>query len=124
MAGNRKKEIDPTRLKELAGLGLTQKEMARCLGMSESTFYVRLEEQPELLEFMEQGKAEANAQVASAFFQKCLKGDMSAIKYWYQVNRGIKESLEVTSTLSDEELISHVMSVVKTAGTKEPKGDK
>ncbi|MBS1826198.1 MAG: hypothetical protein JST93_12820 [Acidobacteria bacterium] len=105
MAGNRKKEIDPTRLRELAGLGLTNKECAGVLGMSEETFYLRLREHPELTEFMEQGRSEANSQVSNALFQLCLKGNLGAIVWWEKTRRKIRDTVEIDLTkLSDEEI--------------------
>ncbi|MBS1721392.1 MAG: hypothetical protein JSS66_00125 [Armatimonadetes bacterium] len=114
MAGNRKKEIDPARLKELAGLGLTQKEMAGVLGMSEETFYLRLREKPELTEWIQQGKAEAASEVSNALFQLCLKGNLGAIIWYEKTRRGIRDTVEIdVSKLSDDEIRGRLQQMVK-----------
>ena len=114
MPGNKKKEIDSSELQRLAGLGLTQKEMAGALGMSEQTFYNRLKETPELIEFIERGKAEANAKVANALFNAAVKGNFQAIRWWEITRRGIRETVEIAAKgLSDEELIAKVRDIAR-----------
>ncbi|MCA9813349.1 MAG: hypothetical protein KC483_10895 [Nitrosarchaeum sp.] len=73
-----KKEILDSHLKSIeafAGLGLTNKEIAHILGISEARFYDRIKEKPEIAESIERGKATAkNNLLAKAYNKSIGKG--------------------------------------------------
>lgn len=61
--------------RKLASLGLNQQTIAAALGISRSTFYRRLTENPELELAIEQGRALAVADVAQKMMARAKTGD-------------------------------------------------
>jgi len=59
----------------LAASGLNQKEIAKVLGMGESTFYEKIEKFPEFLESIALGRAKGVAVIKNKFFEKAKDGD-------------------------------------------------
>jgi len=95
----------------LASQGLTQKEIALCLGMGESTFYEKVKAYPEFLESIQVGQAKGVATIANAVFNKAQKGDMTAATFYLR-NRApdlfgdrhkVDLTLKPTQALSEEE---------------------
>ena len=83
MAGGRPKNIpDIAEVERLAGLGLTQEQIAHNLGIGLSTLYKRKSEMKEFVEAIERGKANAINQVANRLFEKAMDGDNVAMIYF------------------------------------------
>lgn len=95
----------------LASQGLSQKDIAYCLGMGESTFYEKVKEYPEFLESIAVGKAKGTAAMSNAVFNKGLAGDMTAATFWlrtrakhlYGDSTSIDLNLRQTSNLTEAE---------------------
>ena len=71
---------------ELAGIGLTQVQIASVLGIGESTLRKHKHEDARLYSALEAGRAKAAAIVGRALFHRASDGDVNAIK-WYEMTR-------------------------------------
>lgn len=92
-------------VKHLAGLGVTQHDIARILGIGVNT--LRKHMMPEILD----GAAEANAVVAGKLFQHIQAGNFAAIQFWMRVKMGWIEPKQGDTTsgtdlekMTDDEL--------------------
>lgn len=85
-----------TILRRSAGMGLTQKEMAALIGMSERTLYDRRKEFPAIQEVIELGEAEAGVRVANALLRRAEGGDMAAIRWYEMTRKGRHEKVDTT----------------------------
>jgi len=65
---------DLAKIKQLAGLGLTTREIANFFQMSPDTFYVRCRENPEILRTIEEGKTEAKKNLLAKSYLKAIGG--------------------------------------------------
>lgn len=87
-------EIDIAEVERLAGLGLTQEEIAESLGFSERTLRRRKGVLSVLSDAMKRGRATAAKEVANALFQKAIGGDLGAIVWWEKTRRGLSDKVE------------------------------
>lgn len=103
-------EIDIAEVERLAGLGLTQDEIALSLGVSLATITRRQRDNDDFDEAIKRGKAKANQEVANALFGKAAAGDMTAVIWWEKTRAGrsdktVNQNMTVDLTkLSDEQL--------------------
>lgn len=84
--GRKKIEIDIAEAERLAGLGLTQEEIALSLGISERTLYENKAKSAEFAEAIKKGKAKTKRTVANRLFEKVEDGDLGAI-IWFEKTR-------------------------------------
>ena len=82
---NRKREVQLkmthhvlSEVQRLAGLGLTQKQMADSLNISASTFGLLKKRHPEFEDAMMRGRTAGVEQITNALFQNGLNGDTTA----------------------------------------------
>lgn len=94
----------------LAAQGLTNQEIAYCIGMGESTLYEKAKRYPELMESIEVGRAKGVQIIANAVFNKAKAGHFPAQKFflerrgdWHQ-----KSELEVDGTIKMVVAAEHV----------------
>jgi len=84
--GRPKFEITPEVIKEveeMAGRGLTVSQIASCLGISPSTFYLKQAEFSEFSETIKKGQAIGLSKVTNKLFENAaVKGDNVAIIYY------------------------------------------
>ena len=84
--GRPKFEITPKVIKEveeMAGRGLTVSQIASCLGISPSTFYLKQAEFSEFSETIKKGQAIGLSKVTNKLFENAaVKGDNVAIIYY------------------------------------------
>lgn len=101
------------RAKKCAARGLTQAQIAKVLGMGETTFYEKVKDYPNFLKAIEQGQADGIDKVTNALFKNCIAGDTTAQKYYLnnRDNDNWKDRIDTTtkhsfdlSGLSDAEL--------------------
>ena len=76
----------PEQVEKLAGLGLTMKQLARCIGIGESTLYRYMNTKRELRESLKRGRAKGLSLVANALHQNALSGNVVA-QIFYLKNR-------------------------------------
>lgn len=98
-------EIDMAEVERLAGLGLTQEEIATSLGFSERTFRNRKKDSAAFADAIKRGKASAAEEISNQLFEKAKTGDLGAI-IWYEKTRcGRTDKLTIDlSKLTDEQL--------------------
>lgn len=67
---------------ELATRGLSNLQIITVLRISETTFYNKQKEYPELEEAIKRGRHRGPANVANALYDKAVGGDVNAIKFY------------------------------------------
>ena len=95
MMGRKKIEIDIAEVERLAGLGLTQEEIALSLGISIRTLERRKDEMAVLTEAIKRGQTLANTEVANVLFDKAKAGDMTAVIWWEKTRAGRSDKVAV-----------------------------
>lgn len=88
-------QIDMAEVERLAGLGLTQEEIACSLGIAASTFYNHKAESGEIGDAIKRGKASAAQEVSNQLFQRCKNGDLGAIIWYEKTRRGLSDKVSV-----------------------------
>lgn len=76
----------------MSGLGLTIAQVSAVVGIPEHHMYRDQRLLPELTSALARGRARAEQQVSQSLFQKCLEGDVSAIKWWEATRAGRTEN--------------------------------
>ena len=86
--GRKRIDVDINEVERLAGLGLTQEEIALSLGIARMTLESRKRENELFVEAIKRGKARANQQVANVLYEKATGGDMTAVIWWEKTRAG------------------------------------
>ena len=81
---------------KLAILGLTDKQMAAALDISERTLNSWKKEFPEFLQSLKAGKEEADAQVAASLLQRALGYKHAAVKIFADAKTGAQKVVRYT----------------------------
>lgn len=87
----------------LAAQGLTQAQIAKSLGMGESTLYEKIKEFPEFLKALDGGKAKGLAKVSTALFKLIDAGHFPAVRF-YLITRDKEnwsETIQIDATVED-----------------------
>ncbi len=106
---NRKLDIDVAEVERLAGLGLTQEEIALSLGVADRTLYSRKVENADFADAIKRGKAQANGLVSNVLFELCKAGNVTAIIWYEKTRRGLTDKISLDLTkLTDEQLAALV----------------
>lgn len=74
-------KINMAEVERLAGLGLTDEEMATMLGIAVSTLN-NYKKNREFMEALKRGKTKVDAVVVNRLLQKALDGDTTAMIFW------------------------------------------
>lgn len=85
MAGRPKFVIDEkviAEVEKLAGQGLTEKEIALCIGCSQETLIKKKRQYSEFSEAIKRGKAKSHAKIANALFENALAGNTAALIFY------------------------------------------
>jgi predicted transcriptional regulator len=77
---------------EMAARGLTQEQIASCLGMGESTIYAKFKEYPEFEDAIKRGRDKGINIVANALFENATSGDKIAQMFYLKCRAGWKET--------------------------------
>ena len=80
------KEVDLNKVETLAAQGLTNEQIARCLGIAQSTLYKWQDEKSDFSEAIKSGKAKGIATISNALFQSGKGGNITA-QIFYLKNR-------------------------------------
>lgn len=88
-------------IEALAGVGLTNDDIANWFGISRATFYRRLEDSGITRDTLERGKARAHAKIAKKAFTMAESGSDGAMTRWWLERRenkqwGRKDKIEVS----------------------------
>lgn len=103
-------ELDISRIEELAAQGLTQEEIALCLGISDRTLRNHKQIDSVLSDAIKRGKAKAASEVANVLYLKAVVDkDLGAIIWYEKTRRGLSDRVQQQITidvrnLSDDEL--------------------
>lgn len=89
-------------IEEMAGGGLTLRQVAACLGVGESTLYREQRSDGEVLAAMERGRAKVARSVANALVRKADKGDIAAIRWYEATRQGRSEKTVVNNDETSE----------------------
>lgn len=86
-------------IEHLAALGLTQSEIAHCLGVCPSTWYNYKKEYEALGDAVGRGKALGVRNVSDVLYNLCLQGNMDAIKTFLKICHGKTEKMEIEANV-------------------------
>jgi hypothetical protein len=81
-------QINPKELTALAAQGLTNREIMRCLGISEETFYKKKRQLKEFNEALEEGRARGTAKITNVLFNKAAAGDNACMFFYLERRAG------------------------------------
>lgn len=106
MAGRQKVEMSIDKVAELAGLGLTQRQIADYFGVDPSTLTRRQSEDKDFAQALKHGRARGMANVANAVFDSATKDKNPTAMIWYEKTRsGKSEKIDIRVTAAlDQEL--------------------
>ena len=97
--GRKKIEIDFREAERLAGLGLSQAEIACRLGISEDTLTRRKKDSADVADALKKGIAEAKEKIGNKLFELAEKGDLGAI-IWFEKSRfGYSDKMNVDASV-------------------------
>lgn len=85
-AGRKEKLIDLDKVEELASRGLTEQQIADCLGISTDTIGRRKKKYADFAETIKRGQASGVSQVSNALFEQAMSGQTAAAIF-YMKNR-------------------------------------
>jgi predicted transcriptional regulator len=92
--GRPKIEIDTSKVEELAAQGLSQEEIALCLGISERTLRNHKQVDSVLADAIKSGKAKAASEIANKLYMMAKTGDLGAIIWWEKTRRGLTDKVQ------------------------------
>jgi len=102
-------------IEKLAGLGLTQNEIAHCLGVSPATWFNYKKDYEELGEAVGRGKARGVKEVSTVLYDLCMIGNMDAIKTFLKLCHGKSEKMEIDAHVEGHTPIEWVIQPVAPA---------
>jgi len=85
-----KEEID--KVEAMASRGLTQEQIAMCLGIHDSTLYAKRNKFPDLNEAVQRGKAKGISIVSNALFESAKSGNTTSQIFFLKCMAGWKET--------------------------------
>ncbi len=91
----------------LAGLGLTDVEIANVLDLSERTINYYKQKSPEFLQALTKGKNKADARVIQSLYQLAISGNVTACIFWLK-NRRKKDWRDKVDIEHSDELSNRV----------------
>lgn len=89
------KKIDYDQVERLAARGMTQAQIARCIGVSENTVSVKKKTDPKFLAAIEKGAAMGIAAVTGMLLKNINLGKETSIIFFLKCRAGWKETLVI-----------------------------
>lgn len=105
---------DLTKVEVLASQGLTNEQIAACLGICEDTLYTKQRQLTEFSEAIKKGRASGIQQVSNVLFEAALAGNVTAMIFYLKVRAGWKEPIVTEQKHSREELIGMIEQEIET----------
>ena len=92
-----KVKVDLKKVEALASRGLTSHEVARCLGISPSTYFNRQKESKDFTQAIKDGKAKGIQTISNALFDSAKSGNTTAQIFFLKAQAGWKDRVDITS---------------------------
>lgn len=117
--GRKKIEVDLEEVERLAGLGLTNEEIALSLGIGEATVYRKKNEDDSFDSAIKKGRIKVKREISNVLYDKAIGGDLGSIVWFDKTRLGFSDKVShehsgadggpillgaVSATLADEEL--------------------
>lgn len=122
--GRKKYAITPEIMEQAekyASQGLTDEQIAGCLGISRETLYQRKNDSPDFADAIKNGKAQGIQKVANVIFEKAMEGNLTAAIFFLKCRAGWVEASAETSndtTASENPLLPALRAATKHAWKK------
>src|SRR5919106_1013113 len=82
---------DLAKVEELASQGLTNAQIAACLGICEDTLYTKQRQLTEFSEAIKKGRARGIQKVSNALFEAAINGNVTAMIFYLKSRAGWAE---------------------------------
>jgi hypothetical protein len=86
------------KITDLASRGHSEKDIARALGMSASTWTRIKDENPEAQDALDAGRSAEHLALYGKLYEKAIGGDIVALLFLLKCRHGYRETLDVTQT--------------------------
>ncbi len=103
------------RIGELAGLGLSNDQIAECLDMSRSSFYKCLQKNADFRDSLERGRSKAVMEISNALYESARAGNVKAQIYFLRCrdpqNWNVSKRVELDvdfKKMSDSQLLEEL----------------
>jgi hypothetical protein len=96
--GRKKIEPDIKEVEHLAGIGLTNEEIADALDISNATLYRRKLDTESFERAIVRGKAKTKRDIGNKTYEKAMSGDSSMLKWFEQSRFGYSEKSETATS--------------------------
>lgn len=94
-------DVDLAKVEQYAALGLSQEQIAQCLGISPRLLYYKKKQSAEFAEAIKRGKAKGIAVVTSKLMEQVKAGNVTAMIFFLKSQAGWKEAKSVELTGKD-----------------------
>lgn len=105
--GRKKVPIDLATVERLASQGLNKAQVAAMIGLSESQWYVREEQEPDIREAYKKGKSKGVLAISNALFEQARAGNVTAQIFYLKCNGGWRDNTRLEITGADGGPIKH-----------------
>jgi hypothetical protein len=99
---SRTKKLIPSggleKIRDLASRGYSEKDIARSLGMSATTWTRIKNDTPEAQDALDEGRSVEHQKLYSKLMEKAVAGDTIALLFLLKCRHGYRETLDVTQT--------------------------
>jgi hypothetical protein len=96
----RREDVDFSRAYELARLGMTNQQIADCLGVCEERLYKEKRENTEIAELIKRGRAEGIAQAVKMLDQHIEDGDKTCLIFKLKCKAGWNEQQHILEKIA------------------------
>ena len=86
------------KIRDLSSKGHSEKDIARALGMSASTWTRIKDENPEAQDALDAGRSIEHLALYGKLYEKAMGGDIVALLFLLKCRHGYRETLDVTQT--------------------------
>ena len=94
-------DADAEQIETMAGYGLSEAQIAHCLGMSPMTFRRNKRVVEAVSGAIERGKAKAQRTIGKRLFEKAEAGDLGSIVWWEKTRADRRETVKQEITGAD-----------------------
>ena len=93
--GRKKLQIDYSQVERLAGIGLSNSEIADAMGFAEATLYRKKKDNESFESALKKGRAKAGADVANVVYEMAMAKNLSAAIWYEKTRRGLTDKQAV-----------------------------